>query len=84
MKLHEQDKGNTMTWQTIDTAPKDGTRVLAVNLPRADCPHYTPMTVFFGAYHPNSPGKKVWREARTGHKVFVSHWMVLPDRPCVS
>jgi len=70
-------------WQPIETAPKDGTPILAC------CGGYDeehsrgswPMTVYYGTYHPNSPGKKEWRD-HSGHKrPYLEYWMPLPPTP---
>lgn len=73
-----------MTWQPIDSAPKDGTPILA-------CASYEvnekfglqahPMTVRWEVYHPNAPGKGLWRD-KNGHKQnHVTHWMPMPEPP---
>ena len=68
-------------WLPIDTAPKDGTVLLGCNHPKPNSMYYFPKAVFFGTYHPNAPGEKLWREAGSGHKVHLTHWMHLPDKP---
>lgn len=73
-----------MKWKAIDTAPKDGTVILA-------CTYYDlkekfglaghPMTVRWEVYHPNAPGKGIWRD-KNGHKMgHLTHWMPLPAPP---
>lgn len=67
-------------WQTIDSAPRDGTGILAcINHPRL----YSPCMVFWANYHPNSKGKETWRTAMIGgNKMeYVTHWMPLPALP---
>ena len=65
-------------WQPIETAPKDGTVILA-------CfdKWYHPMAVCWAAYHPNAKGKACWRtSAIGGDKVEqLTHWMPLPSPP---
>lgn len=74
-----------MDWQPIATAPRDGTAVLA-------CagwydqgfdlwPSFHPFTIYWGTYHPNSPGKKEWRDGTGARRPNVTHWMPLPPAP---
>jgi hypothetical protein len=70
-------------WKPIDTAPKDGTAILAcskyskTDVGLSNCPR----TVRFSIYHPNSPGKGIWRN-HLGHKEnFLTHWKELDDPP---
>jgi len=71
-------------WKPIETAPMDGTIVLA-------CGDYDPaekfglqshpMTVRWEVYHPNAPGKGLWRD-KNGHKMMhLTHWMPIPNPP---
>jgi hypothetical protein len=72
-----------MNWRPIDTAPKDGTAILACavypDFPR----HYVPIYAVWGTYHPNAKGKVCWRTASIcGNKLEgLTHWMPLPERP---
>ena len=71
-----------MSWKLIESAPKDGTAVLACGLydGREDLGVH-PRTVHFKDYHPNRPGKGAWRN-HLGHKeVWLTHWMPLPNPP---
>ena len=65
-------------WRSIETAPKDGTHIFG-------CVNYTdqPMTVvYFGGFHPNSPGKSVWRDAFSRRPVQeFDAYMPLPEPP---
>jgi len=66
-------------WLTIETAPKDGTAILACNLNR----EYVPTTAYWAAYHPNATGKETWRTSQIcGNKLDgLTHWMPLPPPP---
>lgn len=72
-----------MTWQPIETAPKDGSFVLGCQEGpwtewfRQSC---APQTVAYRTYHPNQPGKAKWRD-KDGKPVFITHWMPLPPAP---
>lgn len=71
------------TWRPIETAPKDGTPILACS------PGYEgefqrgswPTTIFWGTYHPNSPGKGEWRDGAGHRRPYFTHWMPLPKSP---
>jgi len=63
-------------WLPIDTAPKDGTKVLVCNQY-----HYQPESAYFGTYHQNANGKKCWRSCNMGTKLNPTHWMKLPPPP---
>lgn len=65
-------------WKTIETAPTDGTVVLVCHKDRHI---FAPEAAYFGTYHPNSPGKKVWRSVNSSTKIVVTHWMPLPQKP---
>lgn len=64
-----------MTWQLIDTAPKDGTKILGA--------HST--SVFIVAHTTNPKARKApWREDWEGGRLpwnQPTHWMPLPDPP---
>lgn len=77
------------TWQQIETAPKDGTFILACGpeydldprRPAENPSRYHPMTVAYTEYHPNAGGPKAWRD-HNGHKwQHFTHWMPLPLDP---
>lgn len=67
------------SWLTIDTAPKDGTAILAC----AEGREYVPTTAYWAAYHPNATGKQCWRTSKIcGNKIEgLTHWMPLPSPP---
>lgn len=70
------------TWRPIDTAPKDGTQILACAfyLGRSDL-GASPRTVQWTSFHPNAPGKAAWRNM-FGHKEeWLTHWMPRPEPP---
>ncbi len=60
-----------MTWQTIDTAPKDGTYVLVYRPNWAEA-------ILVGYSGPNYPGE--WQTAE-GIPIRPTHWMPLPEPP---
>lgn len=72
-----------MTWLSINSAPKDGTPILACSMgygSRTDLGIH-PRSVKFEIYHPNQPGKGTWRN-HLGHKEnHLTHWMTLPPDP---
>ena len=73
---------STDGWRSIDTAPKDGTIILACGMyaDRSDLGDH-PRAVVWKIYHPNAPGKGAWRN-HLGHKEnFLTHWMPLPVAP---
>jgi hypothetical protein len=67
-----------MKWQTIESAPKDGTPILGCSLG-----YYVPQYIVWATYHPNAQGKECWRTSDIcGNKVEgISHWMPLPKPP---
>lgn len=68
-------------WQPIDSAPADGTYVLVCYSGEWDnFPHRLPKAAYFGAFHPNAPGKMKWRDAK-GSSIEPTHWMPLPSPP---
>lgn len=72
-----------MKWSPIETAPKDGTPVLACTAEFSDAYGIGghPITVHFAIFHPNAPGKGRWRD-KYGHKQeFLTHWMPVPADP---
>ena len=72
-----------MKWLPIETAPKDGTAVLACRFDygtRSDLGSH-PRAVSFKTFHPNSPGKGAWRNSQ-GHKEnWLTHWAEMPSAP---
>jgi hypothetical protein len=79
----EPETPPTCDWQLMETAPKDGSFVLACH----GGPWHeqyeqwrAPMTVSWRAFHPNAPGKTTWRDA-TGRPVEPTYWMPMLDQP---
>ena len=64
------------TWQPIETAPKDGTKILVCHIH-----YYSPITAWWSSYHPNAKGKETWREDGSNYKLNPTHWMPLPEAP---
>lgn len=66
-------------WLPIETAPKDGTMILACSVFR----DYVPVAAFWASYHPNSKGKETWRTSPIcGNKLeWLTHWMPPPTPP---
>lgn len=67
-------------WIRLDSAPTDGTRIVLY------CGFgYPAVVVFFGIFHPNSPGKPCWRVDYTNQPVHFSgeqaRWRPLPEPP---
>jgi hypothetical protein len=71
-----------MKWLPIESAPPDGTPVLACSIGygRATGLGLHPFTAVYSAFHPNAPGKKCWRDIN-GHRRAPTHWMPLPKGP---
>lgn len=75
-------------WQLIESAPRDGTPILACTLYdgfkgwAGGCWAW-PVTVCWASYHPNAKGKETWRTSPVaGNKMeSVTHWMPLPEAP---
>ncbi|MCE5279378.1 MAG: hypothetical protein ABFD92_02010 [Planctomycetaceae bacterium] len=70
-------------WQPIDTAPKDGTPVLACTMPMVEkdgrlCPWNFPSTYMWDYYHPNAKGKSCWRDSFGRKNLSLTHWMPVP------
>ncbi|NML70002.1 hypothetical protein HHL23_09335 [Chryseobacterium sp. RP-3-3] len=64
-----------MNWKPINTAPKDGTRIIVCHWK-----HYSPITASWRTYHPNAEGKAQWRDD-SGIKTVPTHWDILPEEP---
>ena len=65
-----------MSWQPIDTAPKDGTAVLVY------CPHATPFQTVAKFMRQEDPPWEGWVEIYDGEDIWPpSHWMSLPAAP---
>lgn len=67
-----------MSWQPIETAPKDGSKILACRVTV-----YQPETVVWASYHPNAQGKECWRTSSVcgDKRQHLTHWMPLPTPP---
>lgn len=70
-------------WEPIETAPKDGTLILACQMPDEGRIWFKtweqwkgPQTVAWRGYHVNAPGKATWRDAK-GSPVVPDLWMPL-------
>jgi hypothetical protein len=59
-------------WQSIETAPKDGTVILAY---RYQLGSLSWLIVMFNR------GSDTWFDYYTGMQVFPTHWMPLPEPP---
>lgn len=77
-----------MKWRPIDTAPRDGTPILACiagySIKQGGFvlhPARHPLTVYWGTYHPNSPGKGEWRDGSGHRRPYLTHWLPLPQGP---
>jgi hypothetical protein len=71
-----------VTWQPIETAPKDGTRILGCIAPEGNMRYYTPQVAVWACYHPNARGAECWRSSEIGgHILTPTHWMPLPEPP---
>lgn len=65
-------------WDPIETAPMDGTPILAYSLRNNAL---APIVVTWRTYHPNAAGEPTWRDHQK-HKVCgLTHWMPLPKPP---
>jgi hypothetical protein len=63
-----------MTWQTIETAPKDGSNILLCK--RAE--HGPPWHFYVGSYREK---RREWAMFYTNQKLDPSHWRPLPEPP---
>lgn len=72
-----------MGWKLMESAPKDGSIILACRSDYEDRDDLGshPRSVRFQTFHPNAPGKGAWRNS-LGHKeLWLTHWMELPPDP---
>lgn len=70
-----------MSWQPIETAPRDGTTIIVCYARCYDMNGFAPISVQWRAYHPNAEGAKEWRDSN-GHRIQgVTHWIPLPPPP---
>jgi hypothetical protein len=70
-------------WQPIELAPTDGSPVIGCSLgpwPHNWSPGMSPQTIRYRTYHPNSPGKKVWRY-EDGRPAHPTHYKTMPMPP---
>ena len=67
-------------WQPIETAPRDGTEILAHN---ADGKHDAPRSDVALIYWPSHWRYPTWVNAATGELEpgNITHWMPLPEPP---
>jgi hypothetical protein len=65
-------------WYVIDTAPKDGTRIMLCVHPN---PLYTPVVGMWRSFHPNAKGKECWRNDLGMIIHNPTHWMELLPPP---
>lgn len=76
-----KDKLAKTEWRPIETAPKDGTPILACYGNHYVTNGFLPVAVKWGTYHPNAKGNECFRDCR-GHKIeTITHWMPLPEPP---
>jgi hypothetical protein len=68
-------------WQPIETAPKDGSAILACYAPHYDTNGFLPVAVRWRTYHPNATGKPTWRTSNGTKIGAITHWMPLPEPP---
>lgn len=67
-----------MEWKKIESAPKDGTKILVCIIPKDKklIHWYWPTSASWRAYHPNAKGKEMFRD-ESGVKLNPTHWMEL-------
>lgn len=65
-------------WQPIETAPMDGTPILAYSL-RNNA--QAPIVVTWRTYHPNAAGDPTWRDHQRYKVCGLTHWMPIPKLP---
>ncbi len=77
------DRWNTRApqWQPIETAPKDGTAILACYAPHYETNGFLPVAVRWRAYHPNARGNEEWRDSSGAKVRAITHWQPLPAPP---
>lgn len=68
-------------WLPIDSAPRDGTAILACVGAHYTTNGFLPVAVRWRCYHPNARGKESFRD-HTGAKCdHLTHWLPLPPPP---
>lgn len=68
-------------WQPIESAPKDGTPILACYAPHYETNGFLPVAVRWRAYHPNARGNEEWRDSSGAKVRAITHWQPLPAPP---
>lgn len=72
-----------MGWQPVETAPKDGTRVLMVKLGFQVCIGY--WLINHGLWATTDPedypDEETWEAEQLGSRYYPTHWMPLPEPP---
>lgn len=68
-------------WQPIESAPKDGSLIIACYAPLYDKNGFAPLAVSWRTYHPNAQGKEEWRDAQGAKVRAITHWQPLPAPP---
>lgn len=71
----------TPQWQPIESAPKDGTPILACYAPHYETNGFLPVAVRWRAYHPNARGNEEWRDSSGAKVRAITHWQPLPAPP---
>lgn len=67
-------------WQPIETAPKDGTYILGVNMQGNPKHRYPEIISWRWSTYGDDPEKKDWYGANNLHP-YATHWMPLPEPP---
>lgn len=75
------EKAQPDEWQPIETAPKDGSIILACWNEHYASNGFMPQSVYWGTYHPNAPGTECWRNSARHKAGPFSHWIPLPKGP---
>lgn len=78
-----------MEWRTIDSAPRDGTRVLVVDSKgNIDCAKYEPDSYEYEQFVRTAKDGNVYRTVKeecgwwdSGISIAPTHWMPLPEPP---
>lgn len=73
-----------MKWQPIETAPRDGTRILTYEVLKPDPsdPEDDELDTMVICYWlENEEFGDGWREDFSGYRCYPTHWMPLPEKP---